>query len=381
MIRLAHIIAGLELGGVQVFLYRLLAGLDRSRFENRVIALTDLGVIGEKIRALGIPIEALGMRPGVPDPRGMLRLVQALRRRPADLIQTWMYHADLMGGLAARLAGNPRVVWGVHYLRLDDKGIKLHTRATARVCAWLSGWLPARIVCCAEATRQWHRELGYDDGRMLVIHNGVDLEVFRPDDTAPAAVRSELGLPKDTLLVGLVARWDPQKDHRSFLRAAARLRAALPEVNFLLCGVGITWSNQELTALIEAEGLRPCLHLLGERWDMPRLTAALDLAVMSSSSEAYGIVVAEAMACGVPCVVTGVGDVPLVVGQTGRVVPPGDPAALAEAMCEVLAMSREERRRLGLLARRRIQEHFDLRRAVARYQELYLELARPRPVL
>jgi glycosyltransferase involved in cell wall biosynthesis len=178
------------------------------------------------------------------------------------------------------------------------------------------------------------------------------------------------------VLVGLVARWVPQKDHRTFIRAAARLRASLPEVNFLLCGADITWSNPELAAWTEAEGLRPCFHALGERRDVPRLTAALDLAVVSSSSEAYGNVASEAMACGVSCVVTAVGDLPLVVGDTGRVTPPGDPAALAEAMRDILSMSREERKRLGLRARRRIEEHFDLRRAVARYQELYLQLAK-----
>lgn len=381
MVRVTHVIAGLETGGAQLFMYRLLAHLGRSLFENRVISLTGLSTVGERIRALGIPIEALGMRPGVPDPRGLLRLVQAFRRNSPDLVQTWMYHSDLMGGLAAKITGGPKVVWGIRSGPLERGRRKLHFRATARVCAWLSRWLPTRIVCCAEAAWQWHRRLGYDDRRIVIIHNGVDLEEFRPDETARASVRRELGLPEATLLVGLVARWAPPKEHRTFIRAAARLRAALPEVNFLLCGAGVAWSNPELAAWAEAEGLRPCFHALGERRDVPRLTAALDLAVLASSSESYGNVASEAMACGVPCVVTNVGDLPLVVGDTGKVVLPREPAALAEAMREILSMSREERRRLGMLARRRVEEHFDMRQAVARYQALYLELARPRPVL
>jgi glycosyltransferase involved in cell wall biosynthesis len=375
VIRLLHVIAGLELGGVQIVLYRLLSRIDRAVFQNQVISLTDIGVVGRRIRALGVPVEALGMRPGVPDPRGLLRLARWFRRWRPDVIQTWMYHSDLMGGLAAWMTGSAKPVWGVHYGRLDPQENPLHTRATARVCAWLSGWLPARIVCCAEFTRQTHRQLGYPDDKMLTIPNGVDLETFHPDPSAPASVRRELGLPEDALLVGLMARWDPQKDHRNFVRAAARLHARLPDAHFLLCGIGITWENAALAAWIEAERLRHRFHLLGERDDIARLMAALDVATLASSSEAYGNVVSEAMACGVPCVVTDTGDLPQVVGDTGRVVPIKDPEALAQALHQVLILPPEDRQGLGRRARRRVEEHYDLDAAVARYQQLYLEVA------
>jgi glycosyltransferase involved in cell wall biosynthesis len=376
VIRLIHVIAGLELGGAQITLYRLLSGLDRSTFECQVISLTDIGPMGERIRRLGVPVRALGMRPGVPNPRGLVILAHWFRRGRPDVIQTWMYHSDLIGGLAAKLAGRGRVVWGVHYGSLDRGSINRHTMWSARTCSWWSGWLPQRIVCASEASRRWHTGFGYPARKMVVIPNGFDMEQFHPDDEARFSVRGELSVSPDTPLVGLMARFDLQKDHRNFVQAAARVHASRPDVHFLLCGIGIHWDNQELAGWIDAAGLRQCFHLLGEREDMPHLTAALDIATLSSTAEGFGAVIAEAMACGVPCACTDVGDLAELVGETGKVVPPANPQALAEAMTELLALDREQRVRLGLAARRRVQERYPLSSVVLRYQSLYQELAR-----
>ncbi len=375
MIRLTHVIAGLEVGGAQMVLYRLLRRLDRSLFENQVVSLTDVGTVGPMIRALDIEVLALGMRRGLPDPRGLLRLVAYLRCHRPHVIQSWMYHSDLMAGLAARLAHSPKVVWGVHSgsLRWGEK--KAHAIVTAYVCAALSAWLPDRIVCCSEASRQWHRRLGYDGRKMLAIPNGIDLEEFRPDPAARASVRQDLGLSQDAPLVGMIARHDRQKDHPTFIRAAARLRTLLPGTHFLLCGLDIGWDNATLAGPIDAAGLRGCFHLLGVREDMPRLMAALDVAVLSSSAEGFGSVVPEAMACGVPCAVTEVGELPRLVGDTGRVVPRKDPEALARALQDLLSLSPQERLALGTRARERARQVPGWSEIAARYQAVYLELA------
>lgn len=379
--KVTHVITALHLGGAETMLYRLLLYSDRAEFEHEVISLTDIGALGEKIRVLGVPVRALGMRQGVPNPLGVMRLARWLKQDPPDVVQTWMYQADLVGGLATRLAGDVPVAWGIHSSYLDPQSVKRLKIWTVRACAWASRWLPTRIVCCSEASRQVHAELGYATKNMLIIPNGSDLTTFKPDPEARSSVRRELGLREGTPLVGFMARWDPQKDHRTFVRAAALLHARAPDAHFILCGsadadgIGITSENLQLAEWIDAAGLRSCCHLLGLRLDVPRLSAALDIASLSSSyGEAWPLIVGEAMACGVPCVVTDVGDSALIVGDTGRVVPPRDPAALADAWYELLAVGPDVRARLGLAARRRIEEHFSLTSAIAKYEGLYKEL-------
>jgi glycosyltransferase involved in cell wall biosynthesis len=376
LIKVLHVITDLYIGGAEVMLYNLLRCTDRKRFAPRVISLRDRGLLDDKIRALGVGVQALGMRPYVPNPWAMLRLARWLRQNPPHVIQTWMYHADLIGGMASKLAGGIPVAWGLHNSNLDPQHSKRATLWTVKACARLSHRLPTRIICCSEASCLVHSKLGYAAERMIVIPNGLDLDTFRPDPVARLSVRQELKIPEETILIGLVGRFDPQKDHGTFIQAAALLHAELPEVHFLLCGSDVIWANKRLSGWIDQAGIRSCCHLLGRRDDIPRLQASLDIACSSSAyGEAFSLAIGEAMACGVPCVVTDVGDSALLVGDTGKVVPPRDLRALAAAWGGLIEMGREGRNRLGRAARQRIEEHFSLSAIVARYEAIYEELA------
>ena len=369
--KVVHVITGLSTGGAEMALLKLLSHMDRAEFQPEIVSLTNVGVVGESIRALGIPVRSLGMSRGVPNPLFVLRLARMLRDARPDLVQTWMYHADLVGGLAAKLTGNLPVVWNVRHSYLEPHHTKRTTFWTARACARLSGHVPQRIVCAAEVSRRAHEALGYDAKRMVVIPNGFDLSKLRPDPEARRAVREELDIPEDAPLVGLVARFHPDKDHRNFVRAAAILHAQRPGVRFLMCGEGITRENGELTRWVEDAGIGEYCYLLGRRDDVTRINAALDVATSSSGSEGFPNVVGEAMACGVPCVVTDVGDSAAIVGGTGMVVPRQDHRALAEGWAKLLEMGAEERRTLGEKARRRVEERYSLDSVVAAYTTLY----------
>lgn len=370
-------------GGAETMLYRLLSRLDRKRFSPQVISLVDIGAgpMSEKIQKLGVPVRFLGMRPGRPNPTSVLRLIRWLRQDQPDVIQTWMYHADLVGGLAARLVGGIPVVWGIRNSDLNVEESKSLTRLTMGICARLSRWLPERIVSCSEVARDIHTAAGYVAEKMVVIPNGSDLETFKPDPAACESVRKELQIPETAPVIGMMARFDPQKDHRNFVRAAKLLYHNGPDVYFVLCGDGVNWENEKLTGWIEEAGIRCRCHLLGRRDDIPRLTAALDIASLSSSfGEAFPNVICEAMSCGVPCVVTDVGDSARIVGQTGLVVPPRDPAALAAAWLKILDLSRDSRIELGMAARRRVTERYNLPNIVSRYENLFEEVVRVRGV-
>lgn len=348
-------------------LARLVTSLDPARVETIVISVSEPGPIGDYLESQGVQVVALGLRQGVPDVRTPFRVVRLLRRWRADLLQTWLYHADIVGGMAGWASRIP-VVWNVRQTDLSPRTTRLITRVAAHAAAQWSSWLARAIVCVSYATRDAHAAIGYDAAKMEVIPNGFDLDVCKPDDAARRTVRREFGLPASATLVGHVGRYDPAKDHATMLRAAAALP---PSVHVMMVGTGVTPDNRELAAMRSALGLEQRVHLIGPRSDVPRLTAAFDVAVSSSISEGFSNAIGEAMACGVPCVVTDVGDSARIVGDTGRVVQAGDAAQLAGAIGDLLALPEAQRQRLGRRARERIEDRYGLDVITARYVALW----------
>lgn len=354
-----------------MMLYKLLTATDRSMFCPQVISLTEPGPLGEKIEALGIKVRALGMRPALPNPLALGRLIRWLRAEGPDVIQTWLYHADLMGGLAAQFAGKVPVVWGIHTTVVNVQMTSKRTVWIVKLLARLSGWLPTRIVSCSEFGKTLHIQKHYQAGKFLVIPNGFDTDVMQPDPLAHREIRQALGIDDHVPLIGMIGRFSPEKDHHNFVQAAEILHREKPEVHFLLCGDKVDWQNSLLIDWIEAANLRPNFHLLGRRDDIPAINAALDIATLSSYSEAFPMILGEAMACGVPCVATEVGDARLIIGETGCLVPPRQPEALAAGWKLLLDLPSDQRREMGLAARQRIIDKFSLPAIVERYQALY----------
>ena len=369
------VITGLSTGGAEMMLLKVLERIDRRHFSPHVISLTTKGEIGARIEALGVPVEALGMRPGRFSLLKFIRFVRRLHKLRPDAVHTWMYHADLLGGVAARLAGVRAIGWAIHHSNLSPLHNKRSTLWVMKTCAVLSSRLPRTILCCSHKAKEIHVSAGYDEGKIVVIPNGFDLSQFKPDANARISVRSELGLRKDTPLVGLIARFDPQKNHEGFFEVATQVHLSCSDVHFLLAGAGVEDNNPALRRAIKQAGVGTNTHLLGKREDISRLMAALDVLVSSSSfGEAFPNVLGEAMACGVPCVVTGVGDSAEIVGETGRVVAAGDMDGLAHNIIEILQLSHEERRAMGANARERIRARFDIESVVRQYEKFYENL-------
>lgn len=373
--RIAHIITGLGQGGAESVLYRLACYTDTST-RHVVISLTDEGVYGARLRAAGITVHALGMPRGRVTLSGVQALRALLRAEAPDAVQTWMYHADLIGGLAARLAGIKAVAWGIRNSGNHLDRSSRSARMVLRACAALSRWVPRAIVCAAQDAARRHRALGYDGRNMVVIPNGYDLSRYAPDAEAGARMRALWGVGADAPLIGCVARWDPLKDHRNLLAALGQLLREGQELKCVLVGRGMTPGNADLVALIESEGLRGRVLLTGPSDDVAAVMNSLDLHVLSSCAEGFPNVVAEAMACGTPCVVTDVGDAAHIVGDTGVVVPAEQPAALARGIAQAL---REVGTRggaaAGAAARERVLALFDLGRMVHAYEAVWRRIA------
>jgi glycosyltransferase involved in cell wall biosynthesis len=374
--RILHVITTLERGGAETMLWKLLSRIDRSRFGSEVVSLTSIGDVGRDIEQLGVSVHALGMHRSWPSPLSFVRLSAAIQRFAPHLVQTWLYHSDLIGGAAARLAGVP-VVWNIRSGEIDRASMKMTSILVLSACARLSSHLPSAIVACSDASRRIHTDLGYTPDTMVVIPNGFDLDLFRPDTCARAAIRAELGVPDNAPLVGLIARYDPLKDHTTFIRAAAIVNRRIRDAHFVLVGNGVTWQNEAVTNLLRELELTERFHLLGVRGDIPRITAALDLACSSSISEGFPNTIGEAMACGVPCVVTDVGESAKIVGDCGRVVPSRDANAFANACIDMLS-KRDERQSLAKRARERIGRLFSLASCVRRYEDVYDSIIRCR---
>lgn len=369
-----HIITDLNDGGAEAVLYRL-CGHD-SEYTHVVISLMDEGKYGPLLQRAGIEVHCLGMRRGRVTQGGLSRLWRLLRRLRPEAVQTWMYHADLVGGIMARLAGIQNVHWGVRHTTLEAGNSKKSTIWVARLCARLSLWVPSGIIYCAQKAREVHVGLGYDDRKSWVIRNGYDLSQFSADDEGRRRLRKEWDVADDEVLLGMVGRFDPQKDHPNLFGALAELKGKGHAVHCALVGKGLDRSNASLMGSITGLGLSPDreLLLLGQRNDISTVMNALDIHVLSSAyGEAFPNVLAEAMACGTPSVTTEVGDAALIVGETGWLVPPRDSKALAHSILSAIKLFQDQPgwKVRQMACRKRIDSEFSIQRMVCAYRDVW----------
>ena len=379
MINVMHLTSSFgQSGGTEVNLLRLVCHMEKSRFCNSIVTMTEViapndpDLLNSRLAEAEVSLDSLGMRPGIPNPLAVARLLRIIKHKRPHILQTWMYHADLLGLLVGKLAHVPSILWNIQCSNLpDDNWLSALVR---RMLVPLSP-LPGAVLANSQSGLRLHKALGYRPRQWLYVPNALDLSEFRPNPEAHTWLRAELRLNSNAILVGLIARFHPVKDHYTFIEAARLLAAGNSAINFVLVGLDVDGENRNLMRMIKSTGVEERFHLLGQRADVNRITSGLDLSCSSSYSEGSSNVIAEAMACGVPCVVTDVGDSAFIVQNTGKIVPPKDILAFAQACRELLNLSPKERRQLGLAARARVEECFSLRAVVNTYQGLYEQLA------
>ncbi len=368
--KIVFIITGLKRGGAELMLLRLIEGLDKS-FSPFLITLRKGGDLLEEFRSLGIPIIELGLNPKLPSIFKLYRLTKILRQINPEVIQTWMYHADLLGGLAARYVGIKKVIWGIRNSFTEPNKLSFTTRVVIKLNALLSPYIPSQIVYCSEKSLTPHFRIGYPSSKFIVIPNGFQSDKFQKDIGVRKVLRNELSISNDDKVVGMVARFDPQKNHLGLLEAASHVLEKMHNVKFVLVGKGVNNNTLLMDYLTKLKLKKNSVLLLEARTDIFKFLNIFDVLVSASHSESFPNTIGEAMSCGIPCVSTNAGDSRSIIGDTGIVVDTGDMQALSRGILEILSLSSDEYETLSKKARSKIISNYAIATIVSRYEDLY----------
>ena len=374
-IRTLHIISGLTTGGAEKALFNLLNGGLAAHFHCHIVSLRDEGTMGPKLRALGLSVTSIGMGGGSSSSLFALKkLYHIVRTFQPDLIQGWMYHGNLAASLACYFAkGHPALAWNIRHSLYSLRYEKLMMRQIIRINRYFS-YTPDVLIYNSQVSRDQHESFGFTSTNGEVIPNGIDVKKFAFSNESRKRIRSVLGIPMDALVLGHVARLHPMKDHSGFLKAAVSLVQNYSHLHLLLSGKDVLLKNYELSQLIPVR-LRNRFHLLGDREDVPDLMSAMDVFCLSSAwGEGFPNVIGEAMAAGLTCVATDVGDSALIIGSAGTVVPVQNVDALIKGIGDNLSLTKDERSSLGASGRVRIEDNYTLDVNVNRYVALYTKM-------
>ncbi len=331
--RLFFLTRSLHVGGAERQLVMLAKGLDKTLFHITVGLFYDEGALRHELANVQ-GVQLVAFRKGgrwdiLPFGR---RLVKFLKSYSPDIMYTFLPDANIVGLVCGKRAGVSEIVWGIRASNMDLSQYDWLPRISSWCQQRLSRF-PDLVIANSQAGLNYAVGQGFPKGKMVVVRNGIDTDLFCPDRKAREYLRKVWGIPRDKKLIGLVARLDPKKGHLTFFKAAAMFLREERNVRFVCVGEGPKDYRDGLELLAENLGLGPYLTWAGECRNMPAVYNALDIACSSSSfGEGCPNVVAEAMACGVPCVVTDVGDSAQIVGQWGEVVPPGRPEAMTQAL-------------------------------------------------
>jgi len=368
-----HIIIGLNVGGAELMLKRLAEGLsEKHGMQHSVISLTELGPIGKQLQEAGISVSALGMKSAISLPSTFFKLRSELQKQKPDIVQTWMYHADFLGGITAKSLGIGNIVWGIRTTNVTLGRSKL-TVKLRKLCALLSYSVPKVIICAADAGRIVHEQTGYDPSKMKVISNGFDLDSLRVEPEQRDILRAECGFTDSEMVIGSVGRFNTVKNQKLFIEAAALLVPNHPNIRFLMVGRDNNWHNDELVSWIKNNNLENKFVLLGERSDVPTCLAAMDIFCLHSKTEGFPNVLGEAMASGLPCVTTDVGDAKILLGSTGEIVSLSA-LSVSKAVSHLLNLDKQDLIKMGVFARQRLEDNYSLSEIIQQYNDTYKSL-------
>lgn len=373
--KILHIITGLSIGGAEKALFNILNNGLNEAHENHIISLTKGGELEHSMQEIAVSVKSLEMHKGILSINAITKLKKSVKTLHPDVIQGWMYHGNFASYIAKQLTNySPPLLWNIRTCLYSLKNQKPMTRFVIRANQKLSN-CPESIIYNSLLSKFQHESFGFKANAGINIPNGIDVKMFSPDTKLKLLVRDKIHIPRNAIVIGHVARFHAVKDHINFLQAAASIVENNDHVYFLMIGKQITRDNKELNNFI-TENLSKRLTMLGQQNDISNYMKAIDLFCISSAwGEAFPNVVGEAMASGVPCIATDIGDCSRIIDNTGIIVPPKNNTELINALQIMLSMPEKERVLLGKSARQRIINHYSIVSIVKRYSDLYTKFA------
>lgn len=373
-IKILHVITGLEIGGAETMLFKLIRAMDPAQFSVRVVSLKGKGPIADDLRQNGTPVDSLHVGGPFSALWGMWKLRRLVLDWKPQVVHAWMYHANIFCSVAMEGLKIP-LLWGVRYSIRDLSDLKFLTRMLIDLGRVFSRG-PKRILYNAQSIADQHEKLGYASHGRVVIPNGIDLEYWSKVQQPSGNLRSKIHDSAQDFIIGMVARFDPQKDFETFLEAAKITAAARKNVQFVLIGPGVTLEQSKLMRMIKDRHLEKIVHLLGEKKDVRSYLRDFDLFTLSSKNgEAFPNVLLEAMAMGIPVVATDVGDCRSILNDDSAVVEVGSPKSLAAAWEKVLSLPTEERLKRGEQGQKRVSQFYSIQTVRTAYQKIYLDVS------
>jgi glycosyltransferase involved in cell wall biosynthesis len=375
IINVVFLIRSLNIGGSERQLETLVQGMDKEKYKITVLSFYGGGKLQKNIEAVGVKVVSLEKKSRWDILPFFRRLVHQIKELQADVVYAWLPVPNILSALLKLFIPGLKVIFGVR-----ASGVVLSDYDwTVRFSYWLEKMLSRwadRIIVNSKAGKAFCLNQGIGEKKIVVIHNGINQAIYKPDGGARNHIRNEWHVPETSILIGIIARFDPTKDHPTFLHASAKLSEKNPGLRFVCVGDGSTEYRKKMIQMSKAFGLKNQIIWSSGRNDMPAVYNALDICCLSSIREGFPNVIGEAMACGVPCVVTDVGDSADIVGQTGKVVAPRRPDELAKALQQMLELSELDRKSLGLQARQRIEARYTVEKMVRETQKVIDSLVR-----
>jgi glycosyltransferase involved in cell wall biosynthesis len=370
-LKVVHVIVGLNIGGAELMLFRLIKSHSKDVINHQVISLTSLGSLGPELIKNNIPVYSLNMKK---NPLHLFFSISKLRKlfkklKP-DIIHSWMYHSDLLAGLAAYGIGFKRIVWCIRSTDIS-KGENKLTLLVRKLCSILSYHIPAKIICAAEASKIEHILVGYDKSKIEVIPNGFNIKSFTKSQKTQISLRHDLGISEDQKVIMSIGRYCNEKDHETFLKAAIYLCDSHEKICFVLIGRNILPTNSKLTSIVDSTKYKDKFYFIGQRDDVPNCLDSADIFCLHSTSEGFPNVLGEAMLSGKPCIATDVGDASFILKKTNWIVEPKDPIRLAKKISNMLSLDEIDRINLGKENKERIKENFSMSFISNKYLKLY----------